>query len=199
VKRRLFDLVTLLSLVLCVAVVALWVRSHSRADWVQWQRSQLSGPRQRQVIDKAFTAEGLLVFTRDAKRAEYEAAPGEETLLLFEPSGNPDGVRWDRFHPRSLLDGLNDSDYWPRYGFLAEVRGSEFGPHDGTWYTVLSLPLWGLTALSALLPSARLLSFVRRRFQMRPGLCPACAYDLRATPGRCPECGATAAAGRVRQ
>jgi hypothetical protein len=46
-------------------------------------------------------------------------------------------------------------------------------------------------AITAALPAYRL---VRRRVRAAPahtGHCPACGYDLRATPNRCPECGAT--------
>jgi hypothetical protein len=42
----------------------------------------------------------------------------------------------------------------------------------------LFLPLaWGVAAL-------------RRRRRARAGICPSCGYDCRATPERCPECGA---------
>ena len=38
-RRRLFNLLTVLSLVLCVAVVALWVRSYSKAEhfWLNYR------------------------------------------------------------------------------------------------------------------------------------------------------------------
>jgi hypothetical protein len=41
----------------------------------------------------------------------------------------------------------------------------------------------------AILSTRRILRHRRQRERRRRGLCPACGYDLRATPERCPECG----------
>jgi hypothetical protein len=57
----------------------------------------------------------------------------------------------------------------------------------------LFIPAWLMLVLTAILPTLWLL---RRRRQPNPaGLCPACGYDLRATPERCPECGRASSEG----
>ena len=60
-------------------------------------------------------------------------------------------------------------------------------------YSGASLPLWTVAAVTALPPVAWLLGFLRkgrsREARLRGGLCVECGYDLRGSPGRCPECG----------
>jgi hypothetical protein len=54
------------------------------------------------------------------------------------------------------------------------------------------VPYWFLAALLSVLPARWAVTRWRRGTTSRrllAGLCAACGYDLRATLGRCPECG----------
>ena len=55
---------------------------------------------------------------------------------------------------------------------------------------------WLAAMIFGIPPVAWLVASRRRRKRDRSalGLCPACGYDLRATPGQCPECGTLPAA-----
>ena len=60
----------------------------------------------------------------------------------------------------------------------------------------LEVPHWGLTLACAVAPAISLHALLRARRRSPDGRCRRCGYDLRATPGRCPECGAAATAHR---
>jgi hypothetical protein len=82
----------------------------------------------------------------------------------------------------------------PQYAFDTDDRGNLEVCRWGAW--CVRVPYWLLILGSAVGPVIRLENVRRRwqRFHPQPAaLCPRCAYDLRATPGRCPECGREAA------
>jgi hypothetical protein len=67
------------------------------------------------------------------------------------------------------------------------------GWHRGGRYVLI--PGWLASLVAAICLATALLAAWherRHRLRMRSGRCPACGYDLRATPERCPECGTAA-------
>jgi hypothetical protein len=66
----------------------------------------------------------------------------------------------------------------------------------------VAMPIWTPALVTAILPSLWLAVAVTRRlrrgFRRRAGLSAQCGYDLRATPDRCPECGAVPTARLAR-
>ena len=63
--------------------------------------------------------------------------------------------------------------------------------HDFTWSALyLQIPSWFLLALFVPRPTLRIIRSLRKANTVEPGpFCRKCGYDLRATVGRCPECG----------
>ena len=100
----------------------------------------------------------------------------------FPPSLFRAGAYFDS-HAASAI--LTPTSFWTRLGYDKEFSA------DWKWGVVI-VPFYAPAAVAAVLPSAWLLRvYLARRRRRRPWVCPGCGYDLRASTGRCPECGRT--------
>ena len=165
--RRLLNLLTGLSLLLCVAVVALWVRSYRTAATFDWWSVGTGGVEFR--VRGATARAGSVGFYV----ADY-------------PPGLCRGSYPLHYH-RSRTEG-NSRPARRKLGFAVERSSPAPGQTDVVW-RAWRVPFWFLLLASALAPARRAARGISEARLRRRGLCPACGYDLRATPGRCPECG----------
>jgi hypothetical protein len=89
------------------------------------------------------------------------------------------GAEVTRVAARHENSWMTSFGYWAAPGW--NVHAIEYEIH-----------YWPLTFLLAIAPATRVIAEFRRRRRLAAGHCTSCGYDLRATPDRCPECGADA-------
>ncbi len=186
-RRRLFNIVTAASLLLCVAAGGLWLRSLGhfapvRVRYARWPKpdegrrvhlifSWYSNTLQVRVIDSAVVAAHFRDWSQERLNRFRQQRPAG---LRFEFDGEDVTREMNGYRPGFAARYYPDMDRPPAYG-------DQY---------VLAVRPWAATLLLAVLPAVWMYRFVKARRARGRGLCPVCGYDLRATPGRCPECGA---------
>jgi hypothetical protein len=186
-KRRLLNLPTFLSLLLCVAVAAWGVRSLfvtdrffrssfvSRGQWTDW------------VQDEVQVGRGGVGFGRVVQSETGGDYQRRMEALLLKYGGRP--LMYERRAP--AYPDLKVKGTPPRLGFKYDTFENSRptpSPRSNRGLEVV-VPLWVILPWFAALPAWRGWRWWRRRRQYGAGLCPRCGYDLRATPEQCPECG----------
>jgi hypothetical protein len=197
-KRRLLNLVTLLSLLLFALVAALWLRGggegdqfilttgsrfwwvmsgrsgihiHTVAGWPRPERPRWVTRNGNDLIPTVTFMDEFLDPLHEWSRLGINGEYGHVTTWL-----RPDGT------PATLAENLAEA---PRGGPGRESARMRFAG--------VRLPHWMPLALLAALPLSRAALTARRTLRRRRlaarHCCPDCGYDLRATPGRCHECG----------
>lgn len=174
-----------LSAMLFFVLLALYAKSFFQASY--YKRSSLHQDPQDPciVVRQVLSTQGSLAMTRLQLR--YGQPPWPSAWGTPQGSFNhPMFQRTEGWH----LDG--GFVRWPRpYWYHTTIT-----PFPGTSARIINrtliIPYWPLLAATALLPALklrRLMQARRTRLRLLNGLCPACGFDLRATPDRCPECG----------
>jgi hypothetical protein len=193
VLRHLLSLSTVLSLLLCAAVVVLWVRGYSHADSLgTWNYGMTSRRWEDQTFHGFVSTRGCVTWVSATSRHMISRD------LVVEEQARPPSAP-----PRGHIGRLPAEARWVlEYAqHSSPVLGFEFGHiYGGDAYDIdewrwAQAPHAIFALVAAILPALNIFRACRRRRRkgrLRSGLCPACGYDLRATSGRCPECGTAA-------
>jgi hypothetical protein len=204
VRRRLLNVLTVLSLLLCLAVCVLWVRS-LRVDTTLSHYHVVATPRPSLRTRWFMSAKGRIGFaisdlylrqadiedmTQSVRRHPYTF---RERPPLRLPAGLSSDWTWG-FRRVTQSSSTVGREQVQLLGFVVQSNTYRDSQQSDVWF-----PDWFIAALLATPASAWLGVHIRKTRRLNRGLCAHCAYDLRGNPaaGRCAECGAPAPATQV--
>jgi hypothetical protein len=207
--RILLNAMTAMSLVLCAATAAMWIRAQWANDRLvyTWIGSDGGVPAVRGVWSA--TWRGSVTFGAASNPIRSDDLANARALAADPASdfGIEAASRQALSYTIWVRTDANDVQAWTHWGFGWErwsytvkprvLSGLTMGDEGrsvgvtGGRKTEFALPWWALAIAFAVLPALAVRRYVHKR-RRQPGTCPGCGYDLRATPDRCPECGAVA-------
>jgi len=197
VRRRLVNLLTLLSLLLCMAAVALWVRSQFVSDYVAYD-----GPVDPGLYARCWISLSTGKLSAAVERRYSDSPPEREAAAAAAGESIPSlGPPFWRTAVPYFITSPYTGAYWserfrwnfglPRLDRFRLVRSNLPGGGGVTldrWG--VTIPFWCPAVLFALPPLRWELRRRTANRRKRLGLCRHCGYDLKDNQsGVCPECG----------
>lgn len=184
--RRIFDIASIVSLLLCVGIGTLWMRSNELEDFSVWRSFDRSDPammdaRAYWIIYGEGAIELAHMHNRHAIEPRSNFAPDDGFTHYTTPQPA---------HPDSVFDGSEIT--LGGYGFTFS-RVPEALVHRGNWAGwSVTTPFWPWIVIASVLPLVNGFLRLRKHQRQRHGRCTHCTYDLTGNvSGVCPECGAT--------
>jgi len=198
-SRSCLAILSAISLLLAVTLTFFWIRSHWTADRLEYRTASAADRRCREYF--LHSARGILVLTWRTSRLDR---PEAYDLFVRDKHFGHSYYARRAYDPREWV-GMYST--WNRLGFRAyashdtgSVNRFRPNPRDTERLGTLTqqerglfLPHWFVAPifLAAGWPLVRrVIHFAAARRRPAATVCPVCGYDLRATPGQCPECGA---------
>jgi hypothetical protein len=184
---RLFNATVAGSLLLCVVAAAIWVRSFYSYDGLIYDSNWRASHVQKRVGIISYRGTLSLLFDLTFEDASDTPLSGPAGVSRYSFPAT------DEASAAEFVSGAAEGGWlWMGFGYYPIMEPDTLGR---TWlesFTKFQLyvPCWFAVIAFAAPPAWWYAMRRRRDGRARSGRCRCCGYDLRATPDRCPECGA---------
>ncbi|MGH7175832.1 MAG: hypothetical protein ACREJC_00500 [Tepidisphaeraceae bacterium] len=174
---------------LLIASIVVWARSYRVADSIVWADWYDGGGKYDARIIRVDSGRGVIGCSIETLRTGLSPLGADATKRLVPSTDH----QWATTSAENFA--LPRDSFWRKIGFGHVAESGAILGIAGTSYTRQTRwgAYWSLALLTGAIPAIEFMAWLLRKHRsarrITRGLCANCGYDLRASTGRCPECG----------